>query len=90
MKLHTPKEVEIWAESLARQDIEKHKVLRNTHQDQKPWQVDLNPYSTDCARSAWQRGFEGKPSAWDGPFALGYQRGKAVAKLLSEEAQMGN
>ena len=45
--------------------------------------VSLNPYSTDGARSSWQKGFDGKqPALWDQYEC--YQRGKLCALLLEE------
>lgn len=46
--------------------------------------VDLNPYSTNRARTSWVEGFDGAPMTiltW----ADEYQRGRVCRQLLDEE-----
>ncbi len=47
--------------------------------------VSLNPYSTELARNAWQRGFNGEPQR-TGEWVDCYQRGQLAAQLTKEQS----
>lgn len=88
MSFATPNDVLVWAEEEARGDIERNRKIRYDR-DGTPYQIDLNPYSTQGARNDWQRGFDNAPPrSWElptRPWDLRFQRGRAVARLLEEE-----
>jgi hypothetical protein len=76
---NTPEEVLAWAEKVAKDDIRRH----------REYGIDLNPFCTVGARDDWQRGFNNAgPRSYEGPrdFDTIYQRGRAVARLLEQEA----
>lgn len=86
-RFNSTNEVISAAESAARGDYEKHKTI-HTDPDGKTWQVDLNPYCTQGARSCWQRGFDGAPAkSWEGDvrWDFQYQRGAAAARIIKEK-----
>lgn len=76
-----PDEVRFWAEGAARGDIQRHRELGH----------DLNVYCTPGARADWQRGFDNAPArSWEEPtrtYDTMFQRGRAVARLLEQEAR---
>lgn len=87
-RFNTPDEVIAWAESVAKEDIARHLLIRHDA-DGTPYQIDLNPYCTPGARNDWQRGFDNAPPRpWDPPrdYDTMFQRGRAVARLLKEAA----
>lgn len=78
MRFNTPEEVLVWAEKVAKQDIDRY---RNHN-----W--ELNPFCTSGARYTWQRGFDNLgPRSYERSvdFDTIYQRGRAVARLLEAE-----
>lgn len=78
MRFNTPEEVREWAVRVAEDDYRRH----------IEYGIDLNPFSTDGARSEWQKGFDGAPlQPWEGDmeFATIYQRGKAAAEIVARE-----
>lgn len=84
-----PEEVVAWAERVAAEDIARHLPIRHDA-DGTPYQIDLNPYSTQGARNDWQRGFDNAPARpWERTqeYDTMYQRGRAVARLLGEESK---
>jgi len=75
-RFNTTEEVSAYAAKAAAEDYQRH-IGHG---------IDLNPFCTDGARNAWQRGFDGKPArsyeidvAWDSI----YQRGFEVRKLFA-------
>lgn len=75
-RFNSTDEVRAYAERVALSDI-----LRAQFQGK-----DLNPFCTPGARNDWQRGFDGAPPySWEGNLLWDsiYQRGAAVARLLS-------
>jgi hypothetical protein len=79
MRFNSSEEVLAWAEKVAREDIARHREHN----------IDLNPFCTQGARNDWQRGFDNAgPRSYEGPrdFDTIYQRGRAVARLLEQEA----
>jgi hypothetical protein len=60
-------------------------MVRNDIRCHRENGVSLNPYSTDLARNAWQRGFDGAPQR-TGEWVDCYRRGQLAAQLIKEQA----
>ena len=87
-RFNSTDEVIAAAESAARDDYQRHLPV-HTDPDGAQWQVDLNPYRTQGARSCWQRGFDGakaQPRDGDLRWNFKYQRGAAAARIIKEQA----
>ena len=83
-----PNDVLVWAEEVARGDIERNRKV-HYDEDGTPYQIDLNPYSTQGARNDWQRGFDNALARTWEEFTRAYdtmfQRGRVAARLFEEE-----
>lgn len=80
MRPNTPEGIKAEAEELAKGDIERHR--KHNH--------DLNVFSTPGGREDWQRGFDNAGArgwARTVEYDTFYQRGRAVARLLEQEAK---
>lgn len=75
MNFSTPAQVRIWADSAAIDTMKRH--LEHGH--------DLNVFSTEGARSDWQRGYDNElPRSFEltQNYDTAYQRGKAIKRLI--------
>ena len=64
-------------------------IVTHDIQCHKLYGVDLNPYTTNRARTSWQNGYEGKPLSfldWRDCYQRGATAKQVMAQLESETA----
>ena len=84
----SPEALKAAAEETAAEDLARHLPIRTDPQTGEQYQISLNPYSTQGARTEWQRGFDNAPPhSWETlerEWDFRFQLGRAARRLLDE------